>query len=207
MRSETIDWSVIRNALIGLVVSIIISSGLVVGSIYFKSVMQQEFNRNNAEFQNISRRYLAVDEEERLIIEYFPSFRELHQQGIIGEEHRLDWLEVLRDLGSSLKLSGLSYTIESQKPYAPSFAVNLSSYGLFRSTMRLNMQLLHEGDLFNLLEALNRQALGSFTVSSCRLNNNVVDDSSSDANRSNVTAECSLDWLTLRLASGLDIEV
>ena len=193
--------------MIGLAASIIGGSGLVVGSIYFKSGMQQDFNRNNAQFQNISRRYLAVDEEERLINQYFPGFRELHQQGIIGDEHRLDWLEVLRNTGSSMKLPGLSYTIESQKPFAPSFAINMSSYSLFRSTMRLNMQLLHEGDLFNLLEALDRQALGSFTVSSCRLNNNVVDDSNSDANRSNVTAECSLDWLTLRLASGLDIEV
>ena len=55
MRSETIDWSVIRNAMIGLAASIIGGSGLVVGSIYFKSGMQQDFNRNNAQFQNISQ--------------------------------------------------------------------------------------------------------------------------------------------------------
>ena len=207
MRAELIDWSVVRNVIIGLTCSVIFGISLIFGSIYFKGKMQQEFNRNNAQFQNISRRYLAVDEEERLIQQYFPDFRRLYQLGIIGEERRLDWIEVLREAGRGLKLHGLSYTIESQKAFAPGFPVNLSSYRLFRSTMRLNMQLLHEGDLFTLLKILDEKAPGRFSVSSCRLNSNLADVIQEDANRNNINAECSLEWYTLRLASGLDIKV
>lgn len=207
MRSEQIDWSVIRSALIGLIASIGAGAGLVVGSVYFEERMQQEYNRNNAQFQGISQRYLAMDEEKRLIDEYSPEFRRLFERGIIGEERRLDWIEVLRDAGNSLKLPALSYTIESQKPYVPSYPINLSSYSLLHSTMRLNLTLLHEGDLFALLETLNHRAPGSFTVTACRLNNNVAEDTGSDASRGNVNAECTLDWFTMRPAGGLDIEV
>lgn len=208
MRSELIDWLVIRNALIGLIVSIGVGAGLVVGSIYFEQHMQQEYNRNNAQFQSISQRYLAMDEEERLINEYSPEFLQLFERGIIGEERRLDWIEVLRDAGNSLKLTALSYTIESQKPYVPAYPINLSSYNLLYSTMRLNLTLLHEADLFTLLETLNRRAPGSFTVTACRLNNNVpADAGTTDASRGNVNAECTLDWFTLRPAGGLDIKV
>ncbi len=207
MRSELIDWSVIRNALIGLIASIGVGAGLVVGSVYFEERMQQEYYRNNAQFQSISQRYLAMDEEKRLINEYSPEFQRLYERGVIGEERRLDWIEVLRDAGNSLKLPALSYTIESQKSYVPAYPINLSSYNLMHSTMRLNLTLLHEGDLFSLLETLNRRAPGSFTVTACRLNNNVPDDAgTADATRGNVNAECTLDWFTLRPAGGLDLE-
>jgi hypothetical protein len=207
MQSSAIDWPVIRNSLITLVLSIVLGACLVTGSIYFKAAMEREFNRNNAVFQNISRRYLAVDEEERLIQQYFPRFIGLHEQGVIGAEKRLDWIEVLRESGSAIELTSLGYSIQSQKAYIPSFPVNMSGFRLYSSTMQLNMQLLHEGDLFSLLEALDRNAPGKFTVAGCKLNNNTANATLADVNQSNVTAECHLEWFTLRLASGLEIEV
>jgi len=207
MKLEYIDWSVIRGALIGLVTSLILGALLIGGSVYFRENMKKEFTRNNSQFQNISRRYLAVDEEEKLIQEYYPEFIALFDKGIIGNERRLDWIEVLRKYGREIKLPSLSYTIESQKEYTPTFPVNLRNYQLYRSTMRLNMQLLHEGDLFSLLEALDKYARGNYSVSECELRNSTRARLNEDPKATNVNVECQLEWFTIKLANGREIKV
>ena len=98
MKREDLDWSQIRGALITLVLSVSICGALVWSSYYFRDKMRLEFNRNNAQFQNISNRYLAVDEEEKLIRHFYPRFLELFARGVIGKEQRLGWIETLRPL-------------------------------------------------------------------------------------------------------------
>ncbi len=65
MKSEDIDWKLLRGSLIVTVITITISSSLLFGAFYFRDQMQIEFNRTNAVFRSISNRYLAVDEDRR----------------------------------------------------------------------------------------------------------------------------------------------
>jgi hypothetical protein len=67
------------------------------------------------------------------------------------------------------------------------------------------MRLLHEGDLFNILNRLNNNAKGIFSLSSCRLSQNGKIVESADA--PNINAECDLQWFTIKLANGKDINV
>jgi hypothetical protein len=203
---QIIDWKLLRSSIILLVLSVGISATLVYGANYFQQQMLREFNMANAAFRSISTRYLTVDEEEKLVRSYLPRFVQLYQSGIIGNEQRLNWVEVLRATGDEYRIPALSYQIESQQVYTPGYPLNLGRYRLYSSKMLLNMQLLHEGDLFRIFEKLNENAKGSFTLTSCNVSQSVQSITDSP-NAANITVRCELQWFTIRLADGSQIQV
>lgn len=206
MRRDDLEWPLVRGALITLVVAISLSSLLVWGSYYFRSKMVLDFNKNNVQFQSISRRYLAVDEEDKLIKGYLPKFISLYNDGVIGPEQRLNWIEVLRSSGEKIRLPGLTYQIKSQTQYSPDFPVTLGHFQLFSSEMILNIHLLHEGDLINLFDMLNRRADGAYSVSSCKMSrpgSAII----MDPDKGNIMVKCELNWFTIKRADGQDIKV
>ena len=72
--------------------------------------------------------------------------------------------------------------------------------------MELNLGLLHEGDLFTLLNYIDKKAEGSYTISECTFNKaggQIV----FEKNQTNITAACVLNWLTIDLANGNRIEI
>lgn len=206
MTPQIIDWKLLRGSIILLVLSISVSASLVYSANYFQQQMLREFNAANAAFRAISTRYLTVDEEEKLVRSYLPRFVQLYQRGIIGNEQRLNWVEVLRATGDEYRIPALSYQIESQQVYTPGYPLNLGRYSLYSSKMLLNMQLLHEGDLFRIFEKLDENAKGSFTLTSCNVSQSVQSITDSP-NAANITVRCELQWFTIRLADGRQIEV
>jgi hypothetical protein len=205
--SKFIDWQVMRGSLITISLCLLISGGLVWGSIYFKDAVDQEFRRNNAVFQTNSNQYLAVDEEERMIEEYFPTFVNLYNNGEIGRERRLDWIESLRSAGVDLKLPSLNYSLSSQSAYFPDFPLTLGRYRIYKSEMALRIQLVHEGDLFALITDLEEKAKGSFRVTQCNIKNSIIENISENILVPNVVVDCMLEWFTLNMADGSEIKV
>lgn len=206
MKRSDIDWTVLRGSLVIFFTCLLISGALLGGSFYFQANMEKEFMSNNAMFRSVSNKYFAVDEEEKLIKKFYPLFIDLYNKGVLGRERRLNWIEVLRNAGNEIKIPGLSYEIRSQEVYKPGFPVKLGRYKLYRSIMSLNMQLLHEGDLFRLFEALDKHALGAYSVSSCTVSGKGK-QIAEDAEVSNITVRCELTWHTIKLASGKELKV
>lgn len=203
MSKPDFDWGVLSGATVVLVLSLLVSGGLVMAGNYFRAEMQADFQQDNRQFQRESRRYLAVDEEEQVIREYLPKFRDYQQQGFIGAEHRLNWTEVLRQVSTRLKLPAMQFAIDPQETYAGEYNVNGGRYQVFSSAMQVRMGLLHEGDLVRFLDALSTQAHGRFTVESCSFARR-ASGLSFDADKiaynkvTNLSANCELSWLTMR---------
>lgn len=203
---DKIDWIILKGPLILLCVCFVIATVLVAGSYYFNNNLNKEYVLNKSVFQSISRRYLDVDQEEKILHDYYPQFVKLFNQGVIGREKRLNWIEALRQAGETIGLPSLSYSINSQEEHVPEYNINYSGYTLYRSSMELNLGLLHEGDLFKLVDYINRKAEGIYTLSECsfRMNGGKVKFEKSHAN---ITATCLLYWITIDLAGGQEIEI
>ena len=122
MRLPDVDWSVLRGSLILGVFALAASVALVGGGQWFHKETQARFDKEQRRFQTNSRRYLAVDEEERLIATHLPSYRKLEQSGVVGEEQRLAWIETLREVSASVRLPSMRYEIQPQKEYQPPVA-------------------------------------------------------------------------------------
>ncbi len=86
------------------------------------------------------------------------------------------------------------------------FHSNLGRFQLYASEMSLKLASLHEGDLFNLLDGINEKANGIFSVNFCKFSNSgsiVLDNPEA----SNIIVDCNIDWYTIKLADGSEIQV
>ena len=206
MRREDFDWSVVRLSFITFIVLLLISSALVTSSWIFKKDMLHEYTMNKSRFNSISQKYLTVDEDEEIIRQYYPEFIALYKQGFIGREHRLNWIETLRASSERVKLPGLTYRIYPQEEYSPGFSINLGRFALFSSTMRLSIDMLHEGDLLRLVKDMSEHAEGIFTITECnfrRENRELIER----RDATNIKADCELQWLNIRQADGTEIKL
>ena len=206
MKRNDIDWSILRLSLIIFFICLIVSGALIYGSFYFKDKMLNEYNRNNAMFRSVSNKYFAVDEEEKLIKKYYPVFVQLYNEGTLGRELRLNWVETLRKAGEEIDISSLSYEIQSQELYTPAFPVMTGKYSLFRSVMNLNMQLLHEGNLFRLFEILDQKAKGAYNIENCTITSTSIKILEAPGS-ANLSARCELIWHSIKLADGTELKV
>lgn len=205
MKAE-FDWSVLKGPLTVFIICLVFCSTLVTGTWYFMDNMLKKYNANNVNFQSISKQYLAVDQEEQLIRQYYPKFVNLYNKGVIGQEHRLNWIETLRSSGEFIKLPALRYNINSQTAFTPDYPVNTASFQIFSSSMVLNLDLLHEGDLQKLLNALNQHAQGTYNLSKCIFRQtNPVD--LTNATKGNISTECELRWFSIKNSDGSVINI
>ena len=197
MKPEILEWSYLRGAVLLCAAATALGASLLGGSALFKTRMERQHQRHSERLNEISRRYLALDEEESIIEDYLPQFLALQRSGLLGEEHRLNWVETLQDAGEALGLPSLGYEIRAQQPYPSGLPTRAGGYGVFASEMTLSMQLLHEGDLFALLELLDERAKGLYTVSSCELTGNFVKLTDNPV-AGNISADCLLEWFSIR---------
>ena len=199
MASSRVDWSILRGTLVVFVLSLAVAAGMVSASFYFRQNMEREYQTNHAEFREASRKYLAVDDEERIIYQFLPEFRRLFEGGLLGRERRLSWLETLRRAGDANGLPQLAYKLDAQRVATPDFSIALGDYQLYTSAMTLNLGLLHEGDLLQLLQALERYALGQYSIKGCVLKRS-GENLDLTGQAANLNAECTLDWWTINLS-------
>lgn len=198
MADRKADWSLLRGTLVVFVASVLAAAALIVGSHRFRQSMEQEYQANHARFRQASAQYLAVDEEERIIHEFYPDFVRLYQAGLIGRERRLSWLETLRAANRAIGLPDLTYKVEAQRAQDPEFPLSLGGFELQVSPMTLNVGLLHEGDLLALFEMLDRDARGQYTVRACAIRRTDASGALVAA-AANLAADCTLEWLTVDL--------
>lgn len=142
------------------------------------------------------QRFRTSGEEKQTIIKYLPEYQRLIDIGFIGQEKRLEWVDGLRRIHKANKLFNISYTIAPQEPYKLGMLPNLGQFTLNRSVMKLELNMLHEGDLLTLMEQLRTEQGSPFIMRDCELTR--VGTAKADSFVPNMLAKCEIDWLTLR---------
>lgn len=198
MAQIKVEWAVLRGAIGVFSICLLIGGMLLGASYYFREEMAAEYRNHHARFRDVSRKYLAVDDEAEIITHHYPAFVRLYESGILGPENRLSWLESLRGAGDRIKLPEIGYRINSQSVYEPDFPVDLGAFNIYVSEMDLTLGLLHEGDLLGLLDALSSDAKGLYSVSRCEAHR-VQEKPELDPRRATITAVCRLHWFTVDL--------
>jgi len=160
-----------------------------------------------------------VRNEENEIKQKSSQFSQLQAHGVIGEERRLDWVELLKDIRSKRHLLDLQYEISPQRVLDTSIGGGFTFYA---SAMRLQIKLLHEEDLTRLLDDLRTQAKALIQVKRCdvarlprdngeaRAGNGLASpkgtspqgDSLRGTFGAQLQADCLIDWVTLRETTG-----
>lgn len=204
MSKANIEWPQISKAVIIFSITVIACIAMIGSSIWFKNRMLLEYNRNKSMFQSTSQRYLAVDQEENMIREYYPQYVSMLENGIIGREQRLNWIEVLRFYGEDSRLPMLNYKISSQDEYTFEYPLQLGNFKLYNTSMKLELKLLHEGDLINLFKTIEDNALGLSRINKCEVQRSQR-EIKLDGKSPNLTASCEINWFTIKKSDGTEL--
>ena len=129
--------------------------------------------------------------------ENWQTFQSWKKAGLLDAEQRLTWGELLSTIQHDLRLPGMDYEFASQTPLE---AGKNAAYAHFSSNMRLQLRLLHEGDLLNFLARLQAEASALVLVQSCQLSPIA---STMENALPQLSADCALRWITLGPTSPL----
>ena len=187
-----IKW---RQFLIGIVVFIASIVALIFATIFhFHSSnswteANQEMKRQQS-LNNYAEGQLQIFEKN------YPDFKRLQNQGFVGNTKRLQWLETLEQVGEKYRIPGVDFTLESAVP-----AQELRDHyfhqtlKLETTQMKLTLNMIHEGDWFNLMQHLRKNANGFFSAEKCRISRE------SSGLKSNYLEKliglCDLEWYTI----------
>lgn len=134
----------------------------------------------------------AQNDQQNMAI-YAMEYNALMVQKVIGDEQRLDWMEGLEKLRQQGRVLDFTYTISPQQAYAPSPPLDAGNFQLNRSGMTMQINLLHEGQLLDLIAAMRTQMKGWFMLDSCALSRVIAGNDASP-----LKAECKGGWFTMK---------
>jgi hypothetical protein len=145
------------------------------------------------ERQNMQARLTQVRQEKLEITDRLEEYKRLLQRGVIGKEKRLDWIDALVVTKEENKLPDLKYSIDPQKRLGYPQISATAEVETMTSPMKLDMTLVHEGDLFRVLLGLRRALPAHFLVEDCSIQRPV-----SPGANARLNATCKANVVTIR---------
>lgn len=189
------DFPVLRRAIITFVVCGVVGVSAVVASqLLLEDVQDQVQQAQGRESQSRDQRRRAEGEREAFDA-FQAKFRQLGEQGFVGIEPRLAWIERVQRLQSAGKLLPIHYEIAQQQTVQIDPSLEAGSMQLHVSTMLLQMNFLHEGDLLGLLDGLQKDQTN--TILGCHLHR--FQQAGEEREGPRIAGDCSIAWLTATL--------
>jgi len=194
MKLRPTDFRKIRNSTVAAVLMTVVGAA----SLYFTADARknaQLAQKNSAQQRaELDTKLKQVRDEEIEIKEKSIIFNKLRERGIIGDEQRLEWVELLKNIRDKHQLLDLDYEISPQRPLESTSPNDVA----YASAMKLQLKLLHEEDLLRLLCDLRNQANALIAVKSCNISRLALTPEERANSHANLAAICEIDWITLR---------
>lgn len=143
----------------------------------------------------VKERLMRIAEEEREVREKLKRYQQLRDLGILGEEQRLEWADAMKRIRSELELPDLRYRVERQRSLV-SVPGKPGTVDFYASTMRVELALLHGGDLFSFLSALRHSGKAYYAVRRCAVNR-TGQPANMPTLAPRLRAECEIDLITI----------
>jgi hypothetical protein len=140
-------------------------------------------------------RLMRIADEEKEVNDKLEVYRRLKSLHILGEEQRLEWADAMTRIRTTLELLDLRYSVGRQQTLAsvPGKPANVDFYS---STMKVDIALLHEGDLLGFLRDLRESGNAFYSVKRCAIRRTgIAATGTSIVPR--LRAECDIDLITI----------
>lgn len=128
----------------------------------------QQLASARTERQQARARLNSIAEEEREVKRNIELYQQLKLLNVIGPERRLEWVDAMARIRASRELLDLRYLVERQRLLA-SAAGKPSNVDFYSSTMKVELALLHEGDLLGFLADLRASGNAYYSVQRCSI--------------------------------------
>ena len=193
MKLEPGDFQKLQLSLFAMLLMVALGVASVLYAQEKTRLAQGVFAATQSERNEFDGKLKRVRNEENDIRQRAALFNTLQDHGVVGEEQRLEWVELLKAIHDKHRLIDLSYE------FTPRHALEKAStgqFGLYASTMKLQLRLLHEEDLIRLVDDLQREARALIQIRRCDVSR-LSRSGTETPLRGLLQAECTIDWVTL----------
>lgn len=181
------------------VLLLLLGAGLVLVAFQQESGTKKDAQQAAALKLEAATRLSKARDEAREILEKTETYKSLRDRGVVGQEHRLEWVEQLKSIQKERRLIDLQYEIAPQKALdgeAPRTGVGV--HEVMTSPMKAQLQLLHEEDLLRFIEDLTQRVQAHLRVRHCLINR-IPPTAGTSGPVPQLSASCDLDLITLRV--------
>lgn len=155
-------------ALTGAVLLCAAGAALVAASRHVSADANRQLLAARAERAQAHERLAGIARDEREMTQRLEVYRKLAALNILGAERRLDWTESIARIRERRRLPELRYEIAPRRPLQ-SIAGAPGRVESFASRMKLELGLLHEGDLLGFLGDLRASGNAYYAVNQCAI--------------------------------------
>lgn len=202
-----IDWMVLKKE-IQIFLIVLLSVILVVGFVsFFHNNELRQWEKAKRDLVQARVKYNQAKDKQKLIGLYRKEFADYKSKGIYGDEQRINWVETIQHVADEHRIPSVKVNIRQRiKLDMSEYPDMANGIDIYASTMTLDFELVHEGDLFTLLKDLDNKGLGLYGIKSCNIKNNFKDLNSVVDSRTaaNFSGECELTWYTIEKESFQD---
>lgn len=196
MKFSGSDFALMRWSILAIFASSLVSVIILYGSGGYAEKARKE-RRSAQDILNDARNRLATAHQDQENMDIYASeYSLLIEDKVIGDDQRLDWMEGLEKIRRQNLVTDFRYTIAPQKIYTPQPPVDSGNFDIRYSEMKLQLDLLHEGQLPDFFNALHNQVKGWYQLEGCTLQRTAPGDGAAAAPY--IKAECSGGWITLK---------
>ena len=209
-------------ALVGLAVAV----ALVIGSYMYWQYEKSNDLKSVGVEADAQRRVANARREQSDLRDSAQTYENLTARGMFVAEQRLDLIEAMNALKDRHKLLDLQYELQPQRPLKMANGGSYPAVDVLASRMKFKVRAYHDGDLVNFLNDFPRIQRGFFPLYRCviartadadRVENSVtptnqnagalspalraaqtVAAAPSTDSANAITAECTLEWITLQ---------
>lgn len=184
---------------------VMLASGMFSAAAYWYRA-SEEANKQvaNRELQSILAKYELAKKNSEILQIYNSEYQRLKSRGLIESEDRLTWINSIEQIVSNNQISSVQYKIDKQEKYTESDLGRVyPDIDVFKSNMTIDMDLLHEGDLYVFFNELKNNVKGFFEIKSCDLSAQVktLDSILESISDSNLKAKCHVNWYSIKSRS------
>ena len=123
----------------------------------------------HAERSQARERLTRIADEEKEVNNKLEVYRRLKSLRILGEEQRLEWADAMTRIRTTRELIDLRYLVERQR-LLTAIAGKPAGVEIYASAMKVEIALLHEGDLLGFLRDLRETGNAYYSVKRCAIN-------------------------------------
>ena len=129
-------------------------------------IAEQQLAAARAERAQARERLTRIAEEEKEVNDKLEVYRRLKSLHILGEEQRLEWADAMTRIRTGRELLDLRYIVGRQRTLV-SVPGKPANVDFFASTMKVEIALLHEGDLLAFLRELRDSGNAFYAIKRC----------------------------------------
>jgi len=192
------DLRYLKHSVFSLTLSLLLSGALLwLGEQYHADALKAEHTAQRELIATRQKLNLTQDDLAN-IAAYASEYHALLSQQIVGDEHRLEWVEGLSRLRQQKTVIDFRYTVQPQIEWMPSPAFDTGDFQIHLSGVTFQFDLLHDAQLLNFLNAVERELPGKFIVERCQIERLPSTQEAITPATTQLTAECSGGWITLK---------